>query len=231
MQAERIGPAEELRIRRRRAETPTMHPDEKAMEFFRTNSGLRPPDETQPPITESLQGDLKSPQLRDSMEIDNDIPVGDPEEETVSRFGPGRPSGSPMDDDISVWDPEDDDGAPLTWQGCQDPSEEEIRAYQEHIKGFLRKHSSQQTERRATPTVELYLKSLPFECTAEEAERDSRRIKHELHRHLKPALERPIYPDARRGDEHGGRRPRGLEPRDRDNDKDLLDALILSLIK
>lgn len=204
MQAERIGPAEELRIRRRRAETPTMPPDEKAMEFFRTSPGLRPLDETQPPITESLQGKLKSPQLRDSMDIDDGIPV---------------------------WDPEDEDGAPLTRQGSQDPTEEEICAYQEHIKAFLRKHSSQQTERRATPTVEPFLKSLPFECTAEEAERNARRIKYELHRHLKPALERPIHRDTRRGDEHGGRRPRGLEPRDRDNDKDLLDTLILSLIK
>lgn len=106
-----------------------------------------------------------------------------------------------------------------------------MHAYQEHLKGFPRKLGSQQTERRAAPTVEPFLKSLSLGCTAEEAERDAERIKHELHRHIKPALERPIHLDARWGDTYGSTRPRGLEPRDRDSYEELLNARITSPIE
>lgn len=196
-----------------------------------------------------------SPLIRDDMDLDDDIPVWDPEVEAESRSGHAAPT-TPLparsdidlimdlDDDILVWDPEEDDGSPLTRQASQSSSSDGTRAYQEHLNGLLRKHTSQQAKQsntsKSTPasTVEPFLTSFPFKCTAEEARRDAVRIRKRMHRHLRKkeeAGEMQIHPDATgRGAWTGpSGQPVNMEPpeaqKEEGSDKALLEALFLSI--
>lgn len=331
MQAKKVKTAEDLRTKRRKGETPTMPPNEAAMEFLRTSDGLRPPRKPQfvrdfanenpyvpedavatkqlsdstpvldndgpmdevgglqlpelfqepyiersatpsdsppsPPSPRIRQLDvdtlvpdpddeplsLESPHIRDDMDLDDDIPVWDPEEEAESQSRRATPAGSPftrndmdlimeLDEDIPVWDPEDDDGGPLTRQASQNSSSEGVRAYQEHLNGFLRKYDSQQTQRRRTPEsisgspAQPFLKSFPFKCTAEEAVRDARNIKYKMCHHLEKLGEQ-LHPSATgRGawrDQDGTKWPVGMEPpeaqKEEGSDQELLKALFMSV--
>lgn len=318
MQAEKIRPAEELRIKGRKDETPVMPPNEDAMELLRTSGGLRPPQKpqfardfarenpyvslpedapvgepgglqllrtmefSQEPDTErsttpsgsppsppsprlrQLEDDvvkpdpdieplyLSSPQLRDDMDVDDDIPVWDPEGEAESQSAHATPTDSPparndmdlimdLDDDIAVWDPEDDDGGPLTRQAPRSSSSEGLNAYQDHLRGFLREHSLQKSDQQETPgslpasIPKPAPRPVPVQLKPQAAGRYLEHWTKMKQAKIVRSGDRPLHPDATGLRAWKDGRAVGLDPpeaqKEESSDKELLEALFMSVAR
>jgi hypothetical protein len=191
---------------------------------------------------------LNATHTRDDMDLDEDIPVWDPEEEPESQSRhPETDVRSDMDlimemdDDISVWDPEEEAESQPRHQVPQSSSSAGIRAYQEHLRGLLSGSSVEQAQRteqretlRSTPrsTPEPNPRSVTVETRAEAKERYLR-FTRTMQDQIRRAGERQIHPDATgRGawnGPDGSKWPVGMEPPDAQkaegSDKELLAEL------
>ncbi|KAF3053716.1 hypothetical protein E8E11_011670 [Didymella keratinophila] len=161
----------------------------------------------------------------------------DPDDEPLSLESPYIRDDMDLDDDIPVWDPEDDDGAPSTRQVARRSDSDVTNAYQEHLKGFLRKHSSEQMEQtpKSTPAATPELDSGPVrvETKTQMAEKHPERWTEKKHAEIIRAGHRPLHPDVRGRRAWKNDQAVGLEPPEAQkaegSDKKLLEALFMSV--
>lgn len=145
-----------------------------------------------------------SPRLR---QLDDDIPVWDPDEGPLSPGAPQMRDDMELDDDIPIWDPDEESGRHSRHQAPEGPTSEERRAYQEHIKRFMDEGSLQKTKRtqrkhrtdrmQTQETPRPIPRSVPAESSAEVVPRN---LNGSTRMFMNPGIrqcnERPRHPNA-----------------------------------
>ena len=161
----------------------------------------------------------------------------DPDDESLSLESSHIRDYMNLDDDIPVRDPEYDDGAPLMRQVARRSDSEVINTYQEHLNGFLRKESTKQRKQipRSAPaaTPERESRSPPVQTKTQMAEKNPRLWTKKMHAKIPRAGDRPIHPNARgrrawRGDEAVGLEPPEAQ-KEEGSDKEFLKALFANV--